>query len=101
MRLSLTLLMLCFAFNGYSQKHRYVKIATVQAGVNDNNSKVFVTMPDFEDSSRYYTGLKFSDVLHAVEKLESKGYELVSITPSSGMAGTTITIAIMRRRLKT
>lgn len=74
----------------------YIKLYTVQAGMKDNDKAVIV-FPTSEDSSTLYTNFKLRDVLLAVEMMEYKGFELVSIN-SVGQSGVVVTIVYMKRK---
>lgn len=86
-----------------AQQFNYIRISSAQAGVADDKPKLIFTIPNHPDSAKYYNNLKVNDITLAVELMERKGYELMSITPMShtvGIGVLIITTAYMRRRLK-
>lgn len=96
MRYIVALLIIVAPLCIHAQQYRYVRIITTQMGIKEKDKAVFL-MPDSQDSSKYYTDLRINDIMDAVQFMEKKGYELVSITPAV-FNGVIITTAYMRRR---
>lgn len=95
------ILTLTVTVHGYSQRYNYIKIYTVQAGLEDKDKAKFV-FPDYPDSAKIFTSLKLPDILLGIELMEKKGFELVDITTSMnsvGMGGVAVNVAVMRRKL--
>lgn len=94
--LILTIVVTHFA---YGQTYEYIKLTTVQAGMQDKD-KALVTFASDPDSSKFYSK-KFPEILQAIEHMESKGFELYTINTmvnSVGIGGVIITYAYMRRK---
>lgn len=97
-----TMLLSTLVANG--QQFKYIRISSAQAGVSDDKPKLIFTMPNQPDSTKYYNNLKINDITLAVELMERKGYELLSITPMShtvGIGVLIITTAYMRKKIGT
>jgi hypothetical protein len=95
-----TFLSLIVSDNSYGQRYDYIKITTVQAGMTDKDKPV-VTFANNQDSSKLYSK-KFTEILQAIEHMESKGFELYTINTMvnavGGIGGVIITYAYMRRK---
>lgn len=94
------ILLLAVVISAEGQTFEYIKIYTVQAGIEDKDKAKFV-FPNHPDSSKVYNNLKLPDILLAVELMERKGFELFSITPAVqavGIGGVIVTTAVMRRK---
>lgn len=79
----------CFAQNEYVQ----VYTTTIGTGGKDNADFYFSD----NDSAKVYRQMRIPHIINAISLLESKGWELVTITTtSSGM--NMITVAYLRRK---
>ena len=99
--LLLTAALLLTATFSFGQQYEYIKITTVQAGMQDKD-KALVTFASNPDSSKFYSK-KFPEILQAIEHMETKGFELYNMNTmvnAVGVGGVIITYAYMRRKNK-
>lgn len=92
----------CFMTTETYSQNRYIRLVTLQTGIEDRMKVVFA-MPDTPDSAKYYTSLKIGDMILGIELMEKNGYELVNISTAShsfSMSALLVTTAYMRRRLR-
>lgn len=78
--------------------YEYIKIYTVQLSL-EAEKKARFGYPNHQDSAKIWNDIGYKDILLAIQVMEKKGFELVTITTSSADLNT-VTLAYMRRRVK-
>ena len=81
----------------FSQKYEYISMVQVKAGLTDK-VKVQFDWPSRVDSMMYYSDLKLRNMITAIQTMESKGFELVTINEYGPGNLVIISSAYMRRR---
>ena len=94
---TLTIIIL-LTISANAQKHEYISFSQLKAGVGDK-AKIDFTWPDQPDSAKYYSTLKMRDLLVAIQTMESKGFELVTLA-EYGPGSLVIVINVYMRRNK-
>jgi len=81
----------------FSQKYEYINMVQVKAGFTDK-VKIQFDWPSRVDSMTYYSDLKIKNMITAIQTMEGKGFELVTINEYGPGNLVIISSAYMRRR---
>lgn len=90
MKIIFLLLICSFA---YGQQYEYAEAVTAKTG---RNGKDNVTFTFSKDSTDFYNQLKIKNIVDAMQLLDSKGWELITVNTSFGSL--LVTTAYFRRR---
>lgn len=97
MRAILTIAFISAVLTCGAQTYEYVRFHQVKAGVNDNAKLEFV-WPNRPDSATILTNMKMREPILAIQTMEKKGFELVTINEVGPGSLVTIVSVYMRRR---
>lgn len=90
------LIIILIAGHCQAQSYEYAEVLSVRMGIYDKGKIIFQFNND--DSTAVYNKMKPRHVVNVIEMLESKGWEVVTITNSS--SANQFTYVYFRRRKK-
>jgi hypothetical protein len=93
-----TVLLILISVSAYGQKYEYINFHQVKIGI-DEKAKIEFVWPDHPDSAAMFNNVKIRNPMDAIQQLEKRGFELVTLN-EFGPGNQVIVVSVYMRRRK-